>query len=55
MNPEEKMCALCNKNKAKDVFFCEECLSKENRDKNFSQRIQIIINYHIKRREPWHK
>ena len=38
-----KMCLLCKKNEAKDEFFCEECLSKENRDLTFWPRLRIFL------------
>jgi len=40
--PLSHICKLCKKQKAKNVIFCEDCLSKENRDQTFIPRLKIL-------------
>lgn len=36
-------CRLCKKYDKIHQFFCENCLSKENRPKTFEERLMIIV------------
>jgi hypothetical protein len=41
--PKSRLCNICNKNEVKNLLFCEDCLSRENRDKTFWGRIRFIV------------
>lgn len=43
LNKTLHTCKLCKKNPAKEMLFCEECLAPENRDKNFWDRVRVVV------------
>lgn len=46
MERKNTSCKLCKKGISKGRLFCNNCLTHENREKNFDERLKIVRRLH---------